>query len=364
MSRVLLVTGGAGFVGSSFVRDAVLRRGLRVVTLDALTYAGSRENLAALDGDARHAFVHGDVRDRPLVARLLREHRPAAVVHMAAESHVDRSIDDPGDFVTTNVVGTFELLEAVRGHLAGTPGDEARAFRVLHVSTDEVFGDRGDGAACDEATPYAPSSPYAASKAGADLLVAAYHRTYGLPVVTTHCSNNLGPFQLPEKLVPRTIANAIAGRPVPVYGDGRQVRDWLHVEDHCDGLHAVLERGRVGERYLLGGHNERRNIDVVEGVCRILDEENRAAGRPVRSCLELVTFVADRPGHDRRYAIDPSKAERELGWRARRPLEDTLRETVRWYLQNGDWWKPRAARLGDARRGLGEARVKAEDAPR
>jgi dTDP-glucose 4,6-dehydratase len=346
MSHTLLVTGGAGFIGSNFVRDAVLRRGLRVVTLDRLTYAGSLENLADLEQNRNHVFVRGDVRDRPLVQRLLGEHRPAAVVHFAAESHVDRSIDAPGDFVSTNVVGTFEMLEAVRAHIATLAPDAARAFRLVHVSTDEVFGDLGkSGNFFDERTPYAPSSPYAASKASGDFFVRAYHRTYGLPVLTTHCSNNYGPAQVPEKLIPLMISNALEGLPLPIYGDGRQVRDWLYVEDHCEALHAVLERGRVGESYLIGSRSERRNLDVVETLCRALDQIAPPADNPriaargvaVASYWDLMTFVADRPGHDRRYAIDPSKIERELGWRSRHAFEDGLRKTVRWYIDNPGW---------------------------
>jgi dTDP-glucose 4,6-dehydratase len=349
----LLVTGGAGFIGSGFVLDAVLRRGQRVVTLDLLTYAGHLDNLAALDGHPGHVFVHGDVCDRPLLARLLREYRPDAVVHFAAESHVDRSIDAPADFVRTNVVGTFELLEATLAHLATLPPGQARALRLLHISTDEVFGSLGDAGAFDEQTPYAPRSPYAASKASADFLVRAYHRTYGLPVLTSNSSNNYGPRQLPEKLVPMMIESALAGRPLPVYGDGQHVRDWLFVGDHCDALQALLAGGRVGETYVVGSRSERRNLELVETLCTLLDElaPARSRGLPLDSYRELVTFVEDRPGHDRRYAVDPSKIERELGWRPAHAFEAGLRETIRWYLDNEAWRERRSADLL-ARRGL------------
>ena len=333
-SRTVLVTGGAGFVGANFVLDAVLRRGLRVVNLDRLTYAGNLDNLEELADHANHVFVHGDVCDRSLLRHLLSEHRPAAIVHLAAETHVDRSIDSPGEFVRTNVVGTFELLEAARAHLGTLPPSEAGAFRVLLVSTDEVFGSLGEPGFFTESSPLAPSSPYAASKASADHLARAYFRTYGLPVLTTNCSNNYGRFQFPEKLVPVMILNALEGRPLPVYGDGGHVRDWLHVQDHVEALHAVLDGGRTGETYVVGGRNARTNLEVVHMVCAALDAQ---IPRSTGSYRDLVTFVEDRPGHDRRYAIDPSKIERELGWRASHTPEDGFRETVRWYLENRAW---------------------------
>ncbi len=353
MPSTLLVTGGAGFIGSTFVEDAVLRRGQRVVNLNLLTYAGHLDNLSALDGHPGHLFVRGDVCDRTVVARLLHEHRPAAVVHFAAESHVDRSIDAPADFVRTNVIGTFELLEASLAHLATLSPEEARAFRLLHISTDEVFGSLGETGAFDEQTPYAPRSPYAASKASADFLVRAYHRTYGLPAITSNSSNNYGPRQLPEKLIPMILASALAGRPLPVYGDGQNVRDWLFVGDHCDALQALLTGGRVGETYVVGSRSERRNLGVVETLCDLLDELVPARGRGlgVDSYRQLLTFVEDRPGHDRRYAIDPSKIERELGWRPAHSFEAGLRATVQWYLDHPAWCQQRSADLL-ARRGL------------
>jgi dTDP-glucose 4,6-dehydratase len=329
-----LVTGGAGFIGGNFVLDAVAR-GVRVVNLDALTYAGNRDTLAALDGDHNHVFVHGDIGDRALVARLLAEHRPQAVLNFAAESHVDRSIDGPAAFVQTNVVGTLALLEAVRDHWRTLEGAEKDAFRFLHVSTDEVYGSLGETGKFTEDTPYAPNSPYSASKAASDHLVRAFHHTYGLPVLTTNCSNNYGPFQFPEKLIPLVIARALAGEPLPVYGDGRNVRDWLYVGDHCAAIRAVLARGRVGETYNVGGDAERRNLDVVHAICALLDERRpRADGKPRAS---QVTFVADRPGHDRRYAIDAGKLQRELDWRPAHTFERGIAETVDWYLAHQDW---------------------------
>ena len=326
---MLLVTGGAGFIGSNFVLATIARTGEPVVNLDKLTYAGDRRNLAPLEGDARHVFVQGDICDRALVRRLLERHRPRALVHFAAESHVDRSIDGPADFVQTNVVGTFALLEEARAYWAAHP-----AFRFLHVSTDEVFGSLGeDDAAFTERSPYAPNSPYSASKAAADHLARAYHHTYGLPVLITNCSNNYGPRQYPEKLIPLTIHNALAGKPLPVYGDGRNVRDWLYVEDHCEALARVLEHGRPGETYNIGGGAEMRNIDLVHQICALLDELHPA---PQAGYARLVTFVRDRPGHDRRYAIDCAKMRRELDWQPRESFASGLRKTVRWYLENGD----------------------------
>jgi dTDP-glucose 4,6-dehydratase len=325
---MLLVTGGAGFIGSNFVLSTIATTGEAIVNLDKLTYAGNLRNLDALRGDARHVFVRGDICDRPLVKRLLEEHRPRAIVHFAAESHVDRSISGPAEFVQTNVVGTFCLLEEAKDYWSRAGG----AFRFLHVSTDEVYGTLGpDDPAFTESTPFAPNSPYAASKAAADHMVRAYHHTYGLPTLTTNCSNNYGPLQFPEKLIPLMIQQALAGKPLPVYGDGQNVRDWLYVLDHCEGVRAVLERGRLGETYNIGGNSERRNIDLVNTLCGLLDElRPRGQGR----YAELISFVKDRPGHDRRYAIDASKMRRELGWRPAESFETGLRKTVQWYLEN------------------------------
>ncbi|TCT22457.1 dTDP-glucose 4,6-dehydratase [Thermomonas haemolytica] len=329
-----LVTGGAGFIGGNFVLDAVAR-GVRVVNLDALTYAGNRDTLASVEGHPLHVFVHGDIGDRALVARLLAEHRPDAVLNFAAESHVDRSIDGPAAFIQTNVVGTLALLEAVRDHWKTLDAAGRDGFRFLHVSTDEVYGSLGETGAFNEDTPYAPNSPYAASKAASDHLVRAFHHTYGLPTLTTHCSNNYGPYQFPEKLIPLVIAKALAGEPLPVYGDGGQVRDWLHVADHCAAIRAVLAGGRVGQTYNIGGNAERRNIEVVKAICALLDARRpRADGRPRES---QITFVQDRPGHDRRYAIDAGKLRRELGWAPARSFEQGLAETVDWYLAHQDW---------------------------
>ena len=331
---MLLVTGGAGFIGANFVLQTIAATGEPIVNLDKLTYAGNVRNLDALRGDARHALVRGDVCDRALVRGLLERHRPRALVHFAAESHVDRSIHAPGEFVQTNVVGTFGLLEEARAYWMGLPEGERRAFRFLHVSTDEVYGSLGPGdAAFTESTPYAPNSPYSASKAGADHLVRAWHHTYGLPTLTTNCSNNYGPYQHPEKLIPLMILSARAGRPLPVYGDGRQVRDWLYVEDHCAAIRAVLDRGRTGETYNVGGYAERTNLEIVHALCRLLDErfpENAPHAR-------LVTHVADRPGHDRRYAIDAAKIERALGWRPAMTFEQGMARTVQWYLDHDAW---------------------------
>jgi dTDP-glucose 4,6-dehydratase len=330
----LLVTGGAGFIGSNFVLAAVREHGARVVNLDKLTYAGNLDNLAPLDGDPRHVFVRGDIGDRALVARLLADHRPAAVVNFAAESHVDRSIDGPSDFIRTNLVGTFELLEAARAHHASLPRGEADRFRFLHVSTDEVYGSLGPTGSFSEESPSAPSSPYAASKAGADHLVRAYHRTYGLPTLTTNSTNTYGPLQFPEKLVPLVILNALDGLPLPVYGDGQNVRDWLYVADHCEAVRVVLARGVPGQTYNVGGASERTNLEIVHALCDLIDE---LAPRAEGSRRALVTFVPDRPGHDRRYAIDVGKIRRELGWAPAHTLEQGLRETVRWYLDHRAW---------------------------
>ena len=332
---MLLVTGGAGFIGSNFVLSTVAQTGEAVLNLDKLTYAGNLKNLAALEGDARHVFVQGDICDRPLVRRLLAERRPRAIVHFAAESHVDRSIEGPAEFVQTNVTGTFSLLEESRAHWSALPAAEKAAFRFLHVSTDEVYGSLGaDDPAFSEQTPYAPNSPYAASKAASDHLVRAYHHTYGLPALTTNCSNNYGPYQFPEKLIPLVIHNALAGKPLPVYGDGNNVRDWLYVLDHCAAVRLALDKGRPGETYNIGGNSERTNIDVVQQICAILDRvQPRAGGR----YADLVTFVKDRPGHDRRYAIDSRKIRAELGWSPQESFESGLEKTVRWYLANRAW---------------------------
>jgi len=332
---MILVTGGAGFIGANFVLDWRAQSDEAVVNLDKLTYAGNRANLAALEGDARHVFVHGDIADRVLVRELLARHRPRAILHFAAESHVDRSIHGPADFVQTNVVGTFALLEEARAYCDGLKGAERDAFRFLQVSTDEVYGSLGPAdPAFSEATPYAPNSPYAASKAAADHLVRAYRHTYGLPTLTTNCSNNYGPYQFPEKLIPLTIANALAGKPLPVYGDGQNVRDWLYVGDHCAAVRAVLERGRLGECYNIGGEAEMKNIDLVKTLCTLLDAlRPRRAGR----YAELIDFVRDRPGHDRRYAMDAAKLRGELGWRPAETFESGLKKTVAWYLENDAW---------------------------
>jgi dTDP-glucose 4,6-dehydratase len=331
----IIVTGGAGFIGSNFVLDWLAQCDERVVTLDALTYAGNLENLASLQGDARHVFVKGDIGDRALVDRLLAEHRPRALVHFAAESHVDRSIHGPGAFIKTNVEGSFTLLEAARAHWGALAGDEKAAFRFLHVSTDEVYGSLGPGdPAFTEQHPFEPNSPYSASKAASDHLVRAWHHTYGLPVLTTNCSNNYGPYHFPEKLIPLMIVNALAAKPLPVYGDGMQIRDWLYVKDHCSAIRAVLAGGRLGETYNVGGWNEKPNIEIVKTVCALLDELRPSAQGPYE---RLVTYVKDRPGHDRRYAIDARKIERELGWRPAETFETGIRKTVQWYLEHADW---------------------------
>ena len=329
---MLLVTGGAGFIGSNFVLGTVAQAGEPVVNLDKLTYAGSLRNLDALRGDARHTFVQGDICDRELLRKLLEQHRPRAIVHLAAESHVDRSIQGPAEFVQTNVVGTFALLEESRAYWQDLAAPERTAFRFLHISTDEVYGSLGPEApAFTEETPYAPNSPYSASKAASDHLVRAYHHTYGLPTLITNCSNNYGPHQFPEKLIPLMIHHALAGKPLPVYGDGLNVRDWLYVEDHCAALREVLARGRPGEVYNVGGGAEMKNIDLVRTLCALLDD---ASPRTGGSYASLITFVQDRPGHDRRYAIDAGKIRRELGWQPQESFESGLRKTVRWYLAN------------------------------
>ena len=332
----LLVTGGAGFIGSNFVLDWLAQSDEPIVTLDKLTYAGNRENLGSLDGDARHTFVQGDIGDYDLVSRLLAEHQPRAVVNFAAESHVDRSIHGPGEFIQTNIVGTFHLLEAIRAYWGGLPDERKTAFRLLHVSTDEVYGSLSkDDPAFTETHRYEPNSPYSASKAASDHLVRAYHHTYGLPVLTTNCSNNYGPYHFPEKLIPLLIVNSLAGKSLPVYGDGQQIRDWLYVKDHCSAIRCVLEKGRVGETYNVGGWNEKPNLDIVHTVCALLDElRPRPDGQPYSA---QITYVTDRPGHDRRYAIDAGKLERELGWKPAETFETGIRKTVQWYLDNQPW---------------------------
>ncbi|CUH40594.1 dTDP-glucose 4,6-dehydratase 2 [Jannaschia seosinensis] len=335
----LLVTGGAGFIGSAVIRQAV-RAGLDVVNLDALTYAACEANVAEVADAPNYAFVHADITDRPALDRAFAEHAPDAVMHLAAESHVDRSIDGPGAFVATNVTGTYNLLEAARAHWvqAGRPD----TFRFHHISTDEVFGSLGSEGQFTETTPYDPRSPYSATKAASDHLVRAWHETYGLPVLLTNCSNNYGPFHFPEKLVPVVILNAMHGRPIPVYGQGLNVRDWLYVEDHADALLTVLRRGKVGRSYAIGGENEARNIDLVRTICGILDDLRPEAAPHDR----LIEFVTDRPGHDARYAIDPSRIRDELGWRPSVTLEEGLERTVRWYLDREDWWRPLLDRSG------------------
>lgn len=332
---MILVTGGAGFIGSNFVLDWVEASGEPVLNLDKLTYAGNAENLRSLLMDPRHVFVRGDICDRALVEALLAQHRPRAIVHFAAESHVDRSIHGPGEFVRTNVEGTFALLEAARAYWGMLEGAEKVRFRFLHVSTDEVYGSLGPSdAPFTEEHPYAPNSPYSASKAASDHLVRAWHHTYGLPVVTTNCSNNYGPYHFPEKLIPLMIVNALAGKPLPVYGDGMQVRDWLYVTDHCSAIRAVLARGRLGETYNVGGWNEMPNIDIVTAICRLLNELSPSEGGDYS---RLISYVKDRPGHDRRYAINARKLEREMGWRPSETFETGLRKTVAWYLSNPEW---------------------------
>jgi dTDP-glucose 4,6-dehydratase len=329
-----LVTGGAGFIGGNFVLQAV-RSGVRVVNLDALTYAGNRDTLASLDGNPDHVFVHGDIGDRELVSRVLAEHRPDAIVNFAAESHVDRSIDGPAAFIQTNVVGTLALLEAARDYWKSLEGEAKDHFRFLHVSTDEVYGTLGETGKFREDTPYAPNSPYSASKAASDHLVRAFHHTYGLPVLTTNCSNNYGPYHFPEKLIPLVIAKALAGDALPVYGDGKQVRDWLFVADHCAAIRTVLAKGRVGETYNVGGNAEKQNIEVVKAICALLDQRRPREDGAKRE--SQITYVADRPGHDRRYAIDASKLRDELGWEPRYSFERGIAETIDWYLANQDW---------------------------
>jgi dTDP-glucose 4,6-dehydratase len=333
---MIMVTGGAGFIGANFVLDWLALNNEPVINLDKLTYAGNPENLQSLQSDTRHTLVQGDIGDRNLVAQLLATHQPRAVINFAAESHVDRSIHGPGDFIQTNIVGTFNLLESVRGYWSALPAAEKAAFRFLHVSTDEVYGSLAEDApAFSESNPIEPNSPYSASKAASDHLVRAWHHTYGLPVLTTNCSNNYGPYHFPEKLIPLLIVNSLAGKALPVYGDGQQIRDWLYVKDHCSAIRSVLEAGRLGETYNVGGWNEKANLDIVHTVCALLDELSpRADGQPYK---EQITYVTDRPGHDRRYAIDARKLEQELGWKPTETFETGIRKTVQWYLDNPDW---------------------------
>lgn len=335
MQNLILVTGGAGFIGSNFILQRMERDASSIVNLDKLTYAGNPRNLESVAANPHYEFVHGDIGDRNLVRLLLEQHQPRAIVHFAAESHVDRSIRGPDDFIRTNVDGTFALLEEARAYWTTLPEEQRSRFRFLHVSTDEVYGSLApeDPPFC-ETTPYAPNSPYSASKAASDHLVRAYHHTYGLPTLTTNCSNNYGPFQFPEKLIPLMILNALDGKALPVYGDGQNVRDWLYVEDHCEAIATVLARGQTGATYNIGGWNEKRNLEIVQTICDIVDE---ISPRHAASRRDLITFVKDRPGHDRRYAMDARKIERELGWRPRETFETGIRKTVRWYLENEAW---------------------------
>ena len=362
-TETVVVTGGAGFIGCNFVRLVLARREWRVVVVDALTYAGHTANLAELAGHPRYAFVRADIADGAAMARLVAAEQPRAIVNLAAETHVDRSIDGPRAFVRTNVVGAFELLEAARQHWAGLSGASRDSFRLLHVSTDEVYGSLGQTGLFSEDTPYAPSSPYSATKAGADHLVRAYFATFGLPTLVTNCSNNYGPYQFPEKLIPLMVLSAVNGKELPIYGDGGNVRDWIYVEDHCAGLLRVLEAGRPGESYNIGSSSERTNVGVVRGICAALERVRPAAANPrlrergLTSYEALMQFVPDRPGHDRRYAIDATKCRQELGWRPEKDFDDALEQTVRWYLENEEWCGKVSREYRGERLGLGSARV-------
>ena len=333
--RSILVTGGAGFIGGCYVRNALGGGSTRIINLDKLTYAGNLDSLASVEGDENHIFVHGDIGDQTLVREILEKHRPWAIVNFAAESHVDRSIDSPAEFVKTNVEGTCNLLEASRDYWRSLETDEQADFRFLHVSTDEVYGTLGETGFFTEETPFAPNSPYAASKASSDHFVRAFHETYGLPTITTNCSNNYGPFQFPEKLIPLMVSNAIEGKPLPIYGDGQNVRDWLFVEDHCAAIDVALNRGRVGETYNIGGNSERTNREVVDTICSIVDRLKPELSH--RPCASLIEFVDDRLGHDRRYAIDASKIKEELNWEPSVTFDEGIERTVRWYLENPEW---------------------------
>jgi len=344
----ILVTGGAGFIGSALVRHLVLDKGYDVLNVDALTYAGYLPSLRDVDGNANYRFLHADICDRPAMENAFAEFRPDRVMHLAAESHVDRSITGAADFIQTNVIGTFTLLETARHYWSALDGEKSDRFRFLHVSTDEVYGSLGEDGLFTEQTPYDPSSPYSASKASSDHLAKAWHRTYGLPVVVSNCSNNYGPYHFPEKLIPLTILNALAGEQLPVYGKGENVRDWLYVEDHARALDLIAESGEIGETYNVGGRNERRNIDVVRRICEVLDRLV-PANRPRE---ELIAFVTDRPGHDARYAIDASRLENELGWRAQEDFDSGIEKTIRWYLENEWWWRPLRERYAGQRLGL------------
>ncbi|MEM7411757.1 MAG: dTDP-glucose 4,6-dehydratase [Myxococcota bacterium] len=355
-----IVTGGAGFIGCNFVRLALAKSDARIVVFDKLTYAGNPENLREVEANERFAFVQGDIANRDDVAKLFRDYPPTAILNFAAETHVDRSIDGPAEFIHTNVVGTFELLEASRHLVSERPENERDAFRFLHVSTDEVYGTLGDTGAFHETTPYEPNSPYSASKAGADHLVRAYHETYGLPALITNCSNNYGPYQFPEKLIPLMVINALEAKPLPIYGDGMNVRDWLYVEDHCAGILLALQRGKPGRKYNIGGFGERPNMEIIDTICAELEKAHPAAENPAMQAAglgaytDLKQFVTDRPGHDRRYAIDSTRAQEELGWRPAHDLASGLAATVQWYLANADWCE--AVQSGSYRRerlGLG-----------
>jgi dTDP-glucose 4,6-dehydratase len=357
MNKTLLITGGAGFIGSAVIRHLIRNTDHRVVNVDCLTYAGNLDSLASVAGDPRYTFEKVDIRDAAEVGRLFRQYQPDGIMHLAAESHVDRSIDGPAEFIQTNIVGTYTLLEAARNYWNGLEGERKAGFRFHHISTDEVYGSLGDTGLFTESTCYEPNSPYSASKAASDHLVRAWHHTYGLPVVTTNCSNNYGPYHFPEKLIPLMILNALDGKPLPVYGKGNQIRDWLYVDDHARALVRVLERGTPGETYNIGGHNERQNIEVVRLLCELLEEMHPEKPAGVAHYQDLITYVADRPGHDLRYAIDASKIERELGWTPMETFETGMRKTVRWYLDNEAWWRRvRDGSYRGERLGLGETK--------